>query len=45
MKLEFIRKRLEELNADAFVVLNHEASGQPDTAYVAVLRVRNQSFW
>lgn len=35
MKLEFIRKRLDELGADAFIVLNHEASGQPDTAYVA----------
>lgn len=35
MKLEFIRKKLEEYQADAFVVINHEGSGQPDTAYLS----------
>jgi len=35
MILDFIRKKLEQHKADAYVLLNHEASGQPDTAYVA----------
>jgi Xaa-Pro aminopeptidase len=35
MKLEFIRKKLAEHNSDAYIILNHEGSGQPDSAYVA----------
>lgn len=35
MVLDFIRKKLDEYSVDAYVLLNHEASGQPDTAYVA----------
>lgn len=35
MKLEFIRKKLTEYKADAYIILNHEASGQPDSAYIA----------
>ncbi len=35
MKLEFIRRKLEEHKADAYVILNHESSGQPDSAYIA----------
>ncbi|MBI1185275.1 M24 family metallopeptidase [bacterium] len=35
MKLEFVRKKLAENHADAYVILNHEGSGQPDTAYLS----------
>lgn len=35
MVLDFIRRKLDEHKADAYVLLNHEGSGQPDTAYVA----------
>lgn len=35
MKLEFVRKKLIENEADAFIVINHENSGQPDTAYIS----------
>lgn len=35
MVLDFIRRKLDEYKADAYILLNHESSGQPDTAYVA----------
>ncbi|MGB0428928.1 MAG: aminopeptidase P family protein [Bacteroidia bacterium] len=35
MKLDFIRKKLEEHGADAYIIINHEGSGQPDSAYIA----------
>ena len=35
MKLAFIRQQLAAHQADAFIIINHEGSGQPDSAYVA----------
>jgi Xaa-Pro aminopeptidase len=35
MKLAYIREALYQHHADALVVINHEHSGQPDTAYIA----------
>jgi len=35
MKLNFIRNKIKEFNVDAFIIINHEYSGQPDTSYVS----------
>ncbi|MCB0737925.1 MAG: aminopeptidase P family protein [Bacteroidetes bacterium] len=35
MKLEFIRKKLDEHQADAYILINHEYSAQPDSRYLA----------
>lgn len=35
MSLDFIREKVEQLDAQAFITINHEGSGQPDAAYVA----------
>lgn len=35
MKLEFVREQLAQHQADAFLVINHEHSGQPNARYLA----------
>lgn len=35
MKLDFVRNKLKEKGADAYLLINHEYSGQPDARYLA----------